>query len=171
MPGGLDARTDVRARRRPRRSCRRRSRSVAISWIVPGGVGPRARAGWLEHAAVRLEHQDVVGQLVAIALPVVGAAAQAVFLVGEQDDADGAPGSEPSFFMRRSASQLTTHPAIVRGAGPHVPGSEVAAHDDDLVGQLASADLSDQVEGVGVGKEPGLHPQPQAHRVPRLCIR
>ena len=39
----------------------------------------------------------------------------------------------------------------------------MAAHDDDLVGQLASTDLSDQVEGVGVGKEPGLHPQPQAH--------
>ena len=38
----------------------------------------------------------------------------------------------------------------------------MAAHDDDLVGQLASADLSDQVEGVGVGKEPGLHAQPQA---------
>ena len=152
-------RSDRCPHRRRRRSCRRQSPEKSRDLLdrLPRGVGPRKpEAGWLEHAAVRLEHEDVVGQLVAIALPVIGAAAQAVFLVGEQDDADGAPGSEPQLF--HEAQRFPAHDtpaAVVGGAGPDVPGVEVAADDDDLVGQLASADLSDQVEGVGVGKEPG----------------
>jgi hypothetical protein len=45
--------------------------------------------------------------------------------------------------------------AVIGAAVADVPGVDVAADDDDLVGQLAAADLCDRVAADGVGQQPG----------------
>ena len=70
-----------------------------------------------------------------------------------------------SFFISRSASHVTTQPPP--SSVEPVPTSHESKwplDDHDFVGQLAAADLADDVGRVGVGEEVRLHLEPDPRR-------
>ena len=86
---------------------------------------------------------------------VLGRAAQAVLLVGEEHAADGvlrhvAHGLEDA----EDVHGFDAARAVVMRAGGDIPGVEVAAHGDDLLGMLGALQLAQHVERWGV-LEPG----------------
>jgi hypothetical protein len=88
---------------------------------------------------------------------------KAVLLVGPEHDAHGAARTQVQLLheAKRFPRHDATPPSSV-DSRPDVPGVEVAADDDDLVGPLASAQLADHVEQSGVGEELRVHFQKDA---------
>ena len=104
----------------------------------------------------------MVRELVAIPVPVRGAAAEPVLFVRPENDANGP--ARPQIQLFHQPQCLPRHhasAAVVGGSCTDVPGIDVAAEDDDFVRQFASADLADDVEGVGVGEHPRFHREPE----------
>ena len=134
-------------------------------------VAAEAEAGGRCHAQVRFNHQHVPVKRGLMPRPVVESAAQAVFFIGVEHDPHGPSRTKVQLlqqtgrFPRGDASA-----GVVAGAGAHIPRVEVARHDDDLVGSLASAQLGDDVGRIGVRLEMRLHLQAHAKTLAAGCL-
>ena len=114
----------------------------AVALHLPGGhvqpclVGAvDAVAGGFERAGIGFDGGDVVGHLGRVVPGVGFAAAEAGFLVGPEHDTDGASGSEVQ--LAQDIHGFHGHDAagrIIVGSVADVPGVDVAAKDDELVG-------------------------------------
>ena len=117
-----------------------------------GAAEPEPRR--TEDAAVGLQHHHVLCQVRQVPIAVRRTAASAVLLVGPQHDADRAPRAEVQLLHQAQGFPRRDAPAAIVGRSrADVPRIEVPADDDHFVGQLAAANLADDVRRVGVGEE------------------
>src|SRR5690348_4022107 len=100
----------------------------------------------------------MVANLVADPIAIGVAARAAVFFVGPEDDAQGAPGTEPKLVDQvRGFQRGDDAGAIVLRAGADIPGIDVAADDDNFFRLLAADDFADDVRRIGIGESAGFH--------------
>ncbi len=105
----------------------------------------------------------MVRELITIAVAIASAAAKTVLFVGPEDDPDGAARTQVQ--LLHQAQRLPRHDrpaAIVGRSRSDVPRVEVATDDDHFVRELASTDLTDDVERIGVGEHLRFHLQSKA---------
>ena len=113
---------------------------------------------------VGLERGDVRRELRGVSLGVGLAALQAVLLVGEEDDADGAPRLlRHEADLPRGLDDDAAARRVVDRAGAEVPRVEVRAEQDDLLRPLAAGDLADDVGRLGVRQRPAPEREAHAH--------
>ena len=99
-----------------------------------------------------------------MALEIGAPAGEAVFLVRIEHDSHRA--ARPQVELLHQPQRFPRHDAaaaVVGRAGADVPRIEVTAHDDDLIRPFPAADLADDVGGIGIGQELGLHLQADAN--------
>lgn len=108
-------------------------------------------------AAIHLDGDDVILELVFELIAIGEAATGAVFFVGPEDDADGALGAEAEFLEEDEGLQGGDAAArVIVSTSADVPAIKVAGDDDDFVGLLTAAQLADDIGAVSVGESLGF---------------
>jgi len=91
------------------------------------------------------------------------AAHEAIFFIGEENAADGSFGLVAGFFEdAEDFHGVDAAGAVVVSALGDIPGVEVSAHEDNIVGEFASANFADDVVVNFIGEHlpVGLHKDP-----------
>ena len=110
--------------------------------VKPKPAGSTTRIG--------LHQQDVIGQLRLMRVAIAVAATQPVFLVREEDDANGPPGLQTELLHHPGLPGRDAAAAVVARARADVPRIEVPSDQHDLLRQLSAAQLADDVGRLAV---------------------